>query len=92
MTSYPYQRRSNRWIGHGSSIKRPPRTPGLILTNLSLWGYVKDSVLSPASYKLKMRTKETCANFESEIMHNLWNEVENLLDVNQATHADNIEF
>ena len=30
--------------------------------------------------------------FESKIMRNVWSDVENLLDVNQATHDDNIEF
>lgn len=30
--------------------------------------------------------------FESEIMYNVRNEVENLFEVNQATHDDNNEF
>jgi len=35
--------------------------------------------------------KDLC-KFESKIMRNVWSDVENLLDVNQATHDDNIEF
>jgi hypothetical protein len=29
---------------------------------------------------------------ESEIMHNVWYEAENMFDVNEATHGDQIEF
>jgi hypothetical protein len=30
--------------------------------------------------------------FESEIVHNVWNEVENLFDDKQTTHGHQIEF
>jgi hypothetical protein len=34
----------NRWIGSGSTINRPPRSPHLTPLNFCLWGWVKSEV------------------------------------------------
>jgi hypothetical protein len=56
-----------------------------------LWGYVKDSLVSSAADDIAQAQRALC-NFESEIMHNVWNEGETLFDVKQATQGDQIEF
>jgi len=41
----------NRWIGRGSTIEWPPRSPDLTVPGFFLWEYVKDFVflLSPTT-------------------------------------------
>jgi hypothetical protein len=36
-----------RWIGHGSYIPWPPKSPNLTPMDFSFWGFVKDNVYIP---------------------------------------------
>lgn len=50
----------NRWIGRGSPIEWPPRSPDLTAPDYFLWGYVKDFVFklpptTPANMKEQIR-------------------------------------
>jgi len=44
----------NRWIGRGSTINWPPRSPNLTLLDFCLWGLIKSEV-----YSKKVDTRET---------------------------------
>jgi hypothetical protein len=50
-----------------------------------LWGFVKDNVYIPplptTLPELKTRIREASANTDQEILHNVWQEVENHFDV-----------
>jgi hypothetical protein len=55
----------------------------------------RQCVVSPAADDIAQaqdaNQRDLC-KFESEIMHNVWYEVENMFDVNEATHGDQIQF
>jgi hypothetical protein len=59
-----------------------------------LWGFVKDNVyflpLPTTLQELKTRIRESCANNDQEILHNVWQEVEYRFDVARATNGANI--
>jgi hypothetical protein len=38
---------TRRWIGRGSCIPWPPRSPNLTLMDFSFWGFMKDNVYIP---------------------------------------------
>jgi len=43
----------NRWIGRGSTINRPPRSPDLTPLDFCLWGFMKSEV-----YRKKVDTRD----------------------------------
>jgi len=43
----------NRWIGHGSTINWPPRSPDLTPLDFCLWGLMKSEV-----YRKKVDTRD----------------------------------
>jgi hypothetical protein len=61
-----------------------------------LWDFVKDNVYLPPMpttlYELKTRIRETYANIDQEILHNVWQEVEYRFDVARASRGANIEL
>jgi hypothetical protein len=54
-----------------------------------LSGFVKNNVYVPllptTLHKLKTETREVCANTDQEILHSVWQEVENQFDAARAT-------
>ena len=57
-----------------------------------MWKTVSRSLAADDIAQAQDEDKRDLCKFESEIMHNVWNEAENLPGVNQATHDDKIEF
>jgi hypothetical protein len=47
---------SNWWIGHGSTINWPPRTPDLIPLDFCLWGWLKSKF-----YRRKLIHETNCS-------------------------------
>jgi hypothetical protein len=48
----------NRWIGHGSTINRPPRPPDLTPLDFCLWGWMRSKV-----YRKKVDTRHEVLDF-----------------------------
>ena len=64
-------RYANRWIGRGSQIRWPPRSPDLTSPDFFLWGFLKGTVYadrpnSPEQMKERIRT--ACKNISSELL------------------------
>jgi len=45
---------SNRWIGRGSTINWPPRSPDLTLLDFCLWGLMKNEVYKKKKWICEM--------------------------------------
>jgi hypothetical protein len=61
-----------------------------------LWGFVKDNAYVPqlptTLHEFKTLIRETCANTDQEILHNVRQEVEYRFVVAQATRGAGIEL
>jgi len=73
----------------------PPRSPDATPCDFFLWGYIKDHVYVPpfpASIpELKVRIRTVTETITADMLHTVWNELDNRVDVCKVTKGAYIE-
>ncbi|KFM56612.1 hypothetical protein X975_18900, partial [Stegodyphus mimosarum] len=79
---------TGRWIGRGSPIPWPPRSPDITPLDFFLWGFVKDNVHRRRVSNmddLKGRITTAVASVDADMLAGTWREIEYRLDILRAT-------
>jgi hypothetical protein len=88
------ERFPNKWIGRGSFLAWPSRSPDLTPLDFFLWGYVKNIVYQEKIADLRTlrhHITEAVATVTEVMLVNTWREIEYRFDVCQATNGAHTE-
>ncbi|PNF32015.1 hypothetical protein B7P43_G06576 [Cryptotermes secundus] len=84
-----------RWIGRGSQISWPPRSPDITPLDFFLWGYVKDIVYKTQvrdTDQLKTRLRDAITTVDVGMLSRTWQEIEYRLDILRATNGAHVQL
>ena len=84
----------NSWIGRGGPINWPARSPDLTPLDFFLWGYVKDEVYRtrcPNLTQLKRRITSTIRNIPTDMLQNVWQNMQNRFSAVLRENGGHIE-
>ena len=83
------------WIGRGGPIHWPPRSPDLSPLDISLWGYIKNTVYAEKIRNIQHLQERITSAIEKvtrDMIQKTWHEIEFRLDVTRATYGAHIKM
>ncbi|KFM68198.1 hypothetical protein X975_25037, partial [Stegodyphus mimosarum] len=85
---------TGRWIGRGSPIPWPPRSPNITHLGFFLLGFVKDNIYKRRVSNisdLKVRITTAITSLDADMLACTWHEIEYRLDILRATKGAHVD-